>query len=279
MPYHRDNASIPATSSTPSNAPYEYYGLTYKRWCDYNYPQGPLDIINAQVAVPTDVLEPTRAGPLPFPPVMSPGWSNDPQNTPQYLSLPPYLQIPIDPAMCDDIDEPMVLSNSRPVAAQLQAQASGPSSSRLSAAATRPAEDAAPVGTNVEEKLDPIRVALMARLTREARTATLPLDVPHHKQLDILRDMPLRRQLSLREADDFFHRSRPDYWDATAGYLVGEVAPEPCSYCKAGNGRFAECIVVPPQSGSDRQLFGGKWDDRTDRERKKGKKRTHKRDD
>ncbi|TGO12848.1 hypothetical protein BTUL_0081g00250 [Botrytis tulipae] len=299
MSYHRDEASFPATSSTPSNAPYEYYGLTYERWCDSKYPEGPLDIINAQLAAATDRLEPTRTGPLPFPPVTSPGGSNNPQNTPQYFSPPSYPQNSIDPAICDDIDDSMVLRNSSPVAAQLHARVSGPSRSRFSTVATRPAEDAAPVGTNVEEKSDPIRAAVMAKLTREARTATLPLDVPHRKQLDILRDMPLRRQLSLREPDDFFHRSRPDYWDATAGYLVGEVAPEPCSYCKAGNGRFAECIVVPPQSGSDRQLFGGvcmscayqsspgkcsfhpnhkKGEDRTDRERKKGKKRTRKRD-
>ncbi|KAF7931085.1 uncharacterized protein EAE97_009294 [Botrytis byssoidea] len=300
MSYHRDNASFPATSSTPSNAPYEYYGLTYKQWCDLKYPQEPLDVSNAQLAAATGRLGPTRTDPLLFPPVMPPEWSDLPQNTPQYFSPLPYPPNPIDPTIRNDIDDSMVLRNSRTVAAQLKTRLSGPSRSRIPTAATRPAEGAASLGAVVEEKPDPIRAAVMARLTREARTAALPLDVPHRKQLDILRDMPLRRQLSLREPDDFFHRSRPDYWDATAGYLVGEVAPEPCNYCKAGNGRFAECIVVSPQSGSDRQLFGGvcmscayqssprkcsfhpnhkNLEDRKDRERKKGKKRTRKRDD
>ncbi|THV54963.1 hypothetical protein BGAL_0016g00060 [Botrytis galanthina] len=257
MSYHRDEASSPTTSSTPSDAPYEYYGLTYKQWCDYKYPQGPLDIINAQLVATTGRLGPTRTDPLPFPPVLPPGSSNLPQNTPQDLSPPPYPQIPNDSVICDDIDDPMVLRNSRLVATQLQARISGPSRSRSSTVATRPAEETAPVGTNLEENPDPIRAELMARLTREARTATLPLDVQHRKQLDVLRNMPLRRQLSLRKTYDLFHRSRPDYWDATAGYLVGEVAPEPCSYCKAGNGRFSECIVVPPQSGIDEQPLGG----------------------
>lgn len=199
MSYHRDEASSPATSSTPSDAPYEYYGLTYKQWCDYKYPQGPLDIINAQLAATTDRLGPTHTDPLPFPPVLSPGSSNFPQNTPQDLSPPPYPQIPNNPAIRDDIDDLMVLSNSRPVATQLQARVSGPSRSRSSTVATRPAEETAPVGTNLEENPDPIRAELMARLTREARTATLPLDVQHRKQLDVLRDMPLCRQLSLRK--------------------------------------------------------------------------------
>ncbi|TGO40350.1 hypothetical protein BHYA_0038g00240 [Botrytis hyacinthi] len=289
MSYHRDEASFPATSPPPSNAPYEYYGLTYKQWCDYRYPQELSDVRNAQLATATGILGITRTDPLRFPPVMPPGWSNLPHNTPQYLSSLPYPQNPIDPAICDDIDDSMILRNSRPVAAQLQARVSGPSRSRISTVATRPAEDAAPVGTNVEEKPDPIRAAVMARLTREARTATLPPEVPHRKQLDVLRNMPLRRQLSLRKPHEFFHRSRPDYWDATAGNLVGEIAHEPCSYCKAGNGRFAKCIVLPPQSGSDKQPLGGvcmscayqssagkcsfhpshkKWEDRADRERK-----------
>ncbi|KAF7932811.1 uncharacterized protein EAE98_004110 [Botrytis deweyae] len=257
MSYNRDEASYPATSSRPSDALYEYYGLTYKTWCDYKYPQEPLDAVNAQLAAATGRLGPTRTDSLPFASVMPPGSSNIPQNAPQYLSRPLIPQIPIDPAICDDVDNTMVLDSPRPVVAQLRARVSGPSRSHLSTVATRPAQDAAPVCTNFEEKPDPIRAAIITRLTRDARTAVLPLDVPHRKQLDLLRGMPLRRQLSLREPHDFFHRSRPDYWDATAGYLVGEVAPEPCSGCKAGNGRFAECIVIPHQSDRDRQPLGG----------------------
>ncbi|TGO61567.1 hypothetical protein BCON_0026g00110 [Botryotinia convoluta] len=261
MSYNREEASFPATPSPPSsNALYEDYGLTHQQWCNYEYPEEPLDVINAQLATVTRELGSTGASPSPSPA------AND-----------------------DDIDNSMDLDNPRLVASQLQARDSVTSRGRVSTVAKRPAEGTALIGTDFVAKSDPVRAAIMANLTKEARTATLPPGVPHRKQLDLLRDMPLRRQLSLRISYEDFYRTCPDYWDATAGYLVGEVVPEPCIYYKAGNGLFVECVVVPPQLGSDRQPLGrvcmscayqssggkcsfhpnhNQWKERTDRERK-----------
>ncbi|KAF7946203.1 hypothetical protein EAE96_009206 [Botrytis aclada] len=257
MSYNRDEVSFPTTSSPPSDNLYEYFGFTYPQWCDYKYPEGPLDVRNAELAAATGELGSTRTYPLDLPSIMPPGWPNIPQNTPDYLSPPPHPHFHLDSAICGDTDDPMVPDSTRPVAAQLQAPESGPSQGRLSTVAKLPAKDAPLVGNNFEEEADPVRAALMASLTNEARTAAVPREVQHRRQLDLLRKMPLRRQLSLRKPHEDFYRTRPDYWDATAGYLVGEVVPEPCSYCKAGNGIFAECVVVPRQSDSAKQPLGG----------------------
>ncbi|KAF5868512.1 uncharacterized protein Bfra_012424 [Botrytis fragariae] len=293
MSNNRDGASFFATTSPPySNALYEDYGLTHKQWCDYKYPEEPLNVINAQLEAVTRELRPARINAPRSSHFFHPGRTNLSQSAPDHLSPPPRPSTPLGQANYDDSDDSgdsIDLGSSRPVSAQIQAPVPAPSRIRLSTAAKRPAEDAALIGTGIEEKPDPIRADTMASLTKEVRTATLPRGVPHRKQLDLLRDMPLRRQLSLRKPHRDFYRSRPDYWDATAGYLVGEVVPEPCSYCKAGSGLFAECVVVPPQSGSDRQPLGGvcmscayqssggkcsfhpnhsQWKERTDRERK-----------
>ncbi|TEY58682.1 hypothetical protein BOTCAL_0203g00100 [Botryotinia calthae] len=271
MAHNRDEASFPVTSSRPSDALYEYYGLTYRQWIDYMYPEGPLDVINARLEAVNRELGSARTN-TPLPPVSHAGWPNLPQSAPYYLSPPPHPQNYLRRANYDDddyyedgdkdddddnTDDPMVNDGPGSVAVQSQARDSVPSRGSMSTVAKISAEDVAIIGTKLVEAANSARAATMASLTKEARTATLPHGVAHRDQLDFLRNMPLRRQLSLRYPYQDFYRTRPDYWDATAGYLVGEVALEPCSNCKAGNGPFPECIVVPLQPESDKQPFGG----------------------
>ncbi|KAF7908130.1 uncharacterized protein EAF01_003885 [Botrytis porri] len=267
MSYNGDEASVPDASSPPTNALHEYYGFSiYKHWCDYKYPEGPLDVINARLAAADRELRSVHINAPHSSQLLHPCQDNLSHSAAYYPSPAPRQPTSLgqadydgsdDSDHSDDSDDSMDLGSSKEVSAQSQAPVPAPSRSHFSTVAKRPAEGAALVDTNFEEKPDPIRAAIMARLTKEARTETLPPDVPHRKQLDLLRAMPLRRQLSLRKSHKEFYRSRPDYWDATAGYLVGEVVPEPCSYCKSGNGLFSECVVVPPQPGSVRQPLGG----------------------
>lgn len=137
---------------------------------------------------------------------------------------------------------------------QAEARAPAPFRVRLPAVALGPVQSAAPIGPGLVAAPSPGRAALMARLTNEAMTADPPSDI--RRQLADLRAMPIRRQLSLRDDYDDFRRNEPSYWDAVAGYIVGDVAAEPCGQCQDGSRIFTQCVVVRPPGGGAQPMAG-----------------------
>ncbi|KAJ8059621.1 hypothetical protein OCU04_011274 [Sclerotinia nivalis] len=246
MSENNEDIPRPAPPSDPSIA-----GMTYQEWVDYKYPLEPLEpgyTIGPYDSVTINGPWAT-ARPVPIP-GSSPASPSEPHD---HLRHPQSLLSGI--ANRDRIGDQVVLGNSL----QIRAEARGPIpfGGWLPAVTQSPAQSAAPIGYNLVATPNTDRAALMTRLTNQVMTMTPPHGIPYRAQLKRFQAMQPRRQISLRDGHNDFLPNRADNWEAAAGYVVGDVAAEPCIRCQSERGRFTECVIVHSSiSAGNRPMAG-----------------------
>ncbi|KAA8571444.1 hypothetical protein EYC84_001445 [Monilinia fructicola] len=211
-----------------------FAGLTHQQAMDHQYPVAP--------------LEPgyTDGGPYYL------GTNTGPWGSARMVPVPPPLFPLSGFASGNRIIDQVAPGNSVPTRAR--AQVPDPPGVRLPAAALSSVQNATPVRAGFVATPSSDRTALMARLTNEVMNSTPVFGI--RPQLANFRAMPIHRQLSLRDNYDNFRRNINSYWEAAAGYVVGDVAAVPCTQCRRGRRMFTECVVVRRPGGGPQPMSG-----------------------